>query len=177
MYSILLQVMDHAALTDNNGKTADFRNVILIMTSNAGAREMVSSTIGFGSDAQKDTASKGKKAIEQFFSPEFRNRLDDIITFRSLDVKIMERVVDKFIDELRPQLAAKKVSLSISDSARQWLAEKGFDPHFGARPLDRLIQSEIKDTLTDQILFGQLVKGGKVYVKVKNDALIFTYDV
>jgi len=175
MYSILLQVMDHATLTDNNGKTADFRNVILIMTSNAGAREMVSQSIGFGSDAGTDTADKGKKAIDEFFSPEFRNRLDDIITFKSLNVKIMELIVDKFIDEMQPQLSAKKVTIRLSNNARQWLAKKGFDHHFGARPLDRLIQKQIKDVLTEQILFGKLVKGGSVHVKVKDDGLMFTY--
>jgi ATP-dependent Clp protease ATP-binding subunit ClpA len=175
MYSILLQVMDHAALTDNNGKTADFRNVILIMTSNAGAREMVSHAIGFGGDSIGNAAGKGKKAIEEFFSPEFRNRLDDIINFRSLDMNIMERVVDKFIDELTPLLAVKKVALSLSPAARQWLAKHGFDLHFGARPLDRLIQKEIKDVLTDEILFGKLVKGGKVLVKVVGDRLVFAY--
>jgi len=175
MYSILLQVMDHAALTDNNGKTADFRNIILIMTSNAGAREMVSSSIGFGGDSRTDPADKGKKAINEFFSPEFRNRLDDIITFKSLNLKIMEKVVDKFIDELKLQLAGKKVTLRLSNNARQWLAKKGFDPHFGARPLDRLIQKEIKDVLTDQILFGKLTKGGGVFVKVKDGDLMLTY--
>lgn len=175
MYNILLQVMDHAALTDNNGKTADFRNVIVIMTSNAGAREMVSTSIGFGSDARTDPASKGKRAIEQFFSPEFRNRLDDIITFNALDLDIMTRVVDKFVEEMQPQLQAKKVTLRLSDPARRWLAKKGYDPHFGARPLDRVMQKEIKDVLTDQILFGKLSKGGHVYVKVKDDRLMFTY--
>jgi ATP-dependent Clp protease ATP-binding subunit ClpA len=175
MYNILLQVMDHAALTDNNGKTADFRNVILIMTSNAGAREMVCNTIGFGGEGQKDPAEKGKKAIEQFFSPEFRNRLDDIISFKPLNIKIMEQVVDKFIDELQPQLSLKKVVLKLSGSARLWLAKNGHDPHFGARPLDRLIQKEIKDVLTDEILFGRLLKGGEVVVKLKDDKLTFTY--
>jgi len=175
MYNILLQVMDHAALTDNNGKTADFRNVILIMTSNAGAREMVSASIGFGSEARNDAASKGKRAIEQFFSPEFRNRLDDIITFNSLDIDIMVKVVDKFVEEMQPQLQARKVSLRLSEPARRWLARKGYDPHFGARPLDRVMQKEIKDVLTDQILFGKLTKGGKVFVKVKDDRLMFTY--
>ncbi|MBS3758954.1 MAG: ATP-dependent Clp protease ATP-binding subunit ClpA [Desulfobacterales bacterium] len=175
MYNILLQVMDHAALTDNNGKTADFRNVILIMTSNAGAREMASTSIGFSSDTNTDPASKGKRAVEQFFSPEFRNRLDDIISFNALDLDIMARVVDKFINEMRPQLAAKKVNLRLSDAARRWLAKKGYDPRFGARPLDRVMQREIKDVLTDQILFGKLVKGGEVFVKVKDDRLIFSY--
>ena len=175
MYNILLQVMDHAALTDNNGKTADFRNVILIMTSNAGAREMASTSIGFGSDAQTNPASKGKRAVEQFFSPEFRNRLDDIISFNALNTDIMIKVVDKFIDEMQPQLDAKKVKLRLSDAARRWLARKGFHPTFGARPLDRVIQREIKDVLTEQILFGNLTKGGEVFVKVRDDRLIFSY--
>ena len=175
MYNILLQVMDHAALTDNNGKIADFRNVILIMTSNAGAREMASTSIGFGSDTKTDPATKGKRAVEQFFSPEFRNRLDDILSFNSLDMDIMVRVVDKFIAEMQPQLDAKKVSLKLSEPARRWLAKKGYDPHFGARPLDRVIQKEIKDVLVDQILFGRLTKGGQAYVKVKDDRLIFSY--
>jgi ATP-dependent Clp protease ATP-binding subunit ClpA len=175
MYNILLQVMDHAALTDNNGKVADFRNVILIMTSNAGAREMASTSIGFGSDARTDPASKGKRAVEQFFSPEFRNRLDDIISFNALNMDIMVQVVDKFIAEMQPQLDAKKVRLRLSDPARRWLAKKGYDPHFGARPLDRVIQKEIKDVLTDQILFGKLTKGGEAFVKVKDDRLVFSY--
>jgi len=174
MYNILLQVMDHAALTDNNGKVADFRNVILIMTSNAGAREMAANTIGFGAGGD-DTTGKSKKAVESFFSPEFRNRLDDIISFRPLTLEIMEQVVDKFIDELRPQLAAKKVDLRLSANARRWLAKKGHDPHFGARPLDRVIQKEIKDVLTDEILFGRLTGGGEVFVKIKDDKPFFTY--
>jgi ATP-dependent Clp protease ATP-binding subunit ClpA len=175
MYNILLQVMDHAALTDNNGKVADFRNVILIMTSNAGAREMASNTIGFAKAGGEDTGSKGKKAIENFFSPEFRNRLDDIINFRPLSLEIMEKIVDKFMDELAPQLEAKKVSVRLSANARRWLAQKGHDPHFGARPLDRLIQKEIKDVLTDEILFGKLTKGGDVFVKLKDDKLLFAF--
>ncbi len=175
MYNILLQVMDHAALTDNNGKTADFRNVILIMTSNAGAREMAATSIGFGSDTSTDPASKGKRAVEQFFSPEFRNRLDDIIAFNALNRDIMVKVVDKFINEMQPQLEAKKVKLSLSESARYWLAKKGYDPRFGARPLDRVIQKEIKDVLTDQILFGELTKGGEVFVELEDDRLVFSY--
>ena len=175
IYSILLQVMDHAALTDNNGKTADFRNIILIMTSNAGAREMVSTSIGFGGDSALDPAAKGKKAINEFFSPEFRNRLDDIITFKSLNLNIMEKIVDKFMDELTPQLRNKKVTVKLSGPARGWLAKNGFDPHFGARPLDRLIQKEIKDVLTDQILFGRLKNGGNVYIKLKDNQLMFAY--
>lgn len=175
MYNILLQVMDHAALTDNNGKVADFRNVILIMTSNAGAREMAANTIGFAGRQPEDFGRKGKKAIENFFSPEFRNRLDDTINFQPLTQEIMEQVVDKFMDELAPQLAVKKVSVRLSANARKWLAQKGHDPHFGARPLDRLIQKEIKDVLTDEILFGRLTKGGEVFIKVKDDRLMFSF--
>ncbi len=175
MYNILLQVMDHAALTDNNGKTADFRNVIVIMTSNAGAREMVSKSIGFGGDAGRDVENKGKRAIEQFFSPEFRNRLDDTISFQSLTPRIMEMVVDKFMEELAPQLSAKKVSIRLTAPARQWLARHGHDPNYGARPLDRLIQREIKDVLTEEILFGKLSKGGEVTIRTKDDRLIFEF--
>jgi len=175
MNNILLQVMDHATLTDNNGKTADFRNVILIMTSNAGAREMAANTIGFGGIGTRDASDKGKKAVESFFSPEFRNRLDEIIHFRSLTPEIMERIVDKFIDEFSLQLAERKIGIRISANARKWLAQKGFDPKFGARPLDRVIQTEIKDVLADEILFGRLTGGGNVFVKVKGDRLFFSY--
>jgi ATP-dependent Clp protease ATP-binding subunit ClpA len=174
LFNILLQVLDYATLTDNNGKKADFRNVIIVMTSNAGAREMSTQTIGFG-DVYNDTESKGMKAIEKFFSPEFRNRLDGIINFNALDLEIMKMVVDKFVVELNDQLAVKKVSLILSDDARTWLAKKGHDPRFGARPLSRVIQKEIKDALSDQILFGQLVKGGVVFVDMKNDTLAFSY--
>lgn len=172
LFNILLQVLDHATLTDNNGKKADFRNVIVIMTSNAGSREMSVQSIGFG-DVHKDVESKGKKAIEKFFSPEFRNRLDGIIQFNSLDLEIMEKVVDKFIAQVNEQLLGKKVILTISAKVRTWLAKKGYDPKYGARPLDRLIQTEIKDVLSDQILFGRLAKGGEISVGLKNDKLIF----
>ena len=174
LFSILLQVMDHATLTDNTGKKADFRNVILMMTSNAGTREMSQQTIGFG-DVKKDTASKGKKAIERMFSPEFRNRLDEVINFNSLNLDIMEKVVDKFMRELNGQLAVKKIELTISDSVRTWLAQKGYDPQFGARPLVRVIQIEIKDGLSDEILFGRMQKGGEVGVDLKDDKLVFNY--
>jgi ATP-dependent Clp protease ATP-binding subunit ClpA len=173
LFNILLQVMDHATLTDNNGRKADFRNVTLIMTSNAGSREMSARTIGFG-DAGKDAGAKGKTAIEKFFSPEFRNRLDATITFRALSVEIMENIVDKFIKELNEQLAAKKVKLSISATVRRYLAQKGHDATYGARPLGRLIQTEIKDKLSDEILFGRLTGGGKVLVDIdKDDQLTF----
>ena len=174
LFNILLQVMDHATLTDNNGKKADFRNVMLMMTSNAGTREMSQNTIGFG-DVDKDTASKGKVAIEKMFSPEFRNRLDEIINFNSLDSEIMEKVVDKFLLELNDQLATKKVFLTISDPVRTWLAKKGYDPKFGARPLVRVIQTEIKDALSDQILFGTMQKGGEVHIDLEDDKLVFEY--
>ena len=174
LFSILLQVMDHATLTDNTGKKADFRNVILMMTSNAGTREMSQQTIGFG-DVKKDTASKGKKAIERMFSPEFRNRLDEVINFNSLNPEIMEKVVDKFMMELNGQLAVKKIILTISDKVRTWLAQKGYDPQFGARPLARVIQTEIKDALSDEILFGRMQKGGGVGIDLKGDKLVFNY--
>ncbi|MGD9330431.1 MAG: ATP-dependent Clp protease ATP-binding subunit ClpA [Desulfobacterales bacterium] len=175
IYNILLQVMDHATLTDNNGKKADFRNVILIMTSNAGTREMSTQTIGFG-DKSKDTKSKGQKAIEKFFSPEFRNRLDGTILFRALTVEIMELIVDKFINELNDQMGGKKVYINISDAVRNWLAREGYDPNYGARPLGRVIQKEIKDRLADEILFGKLVKGGVVFVDRDEDGLNFKID-
>ncbi|KJR40929.1 ATP-dependent Clp protease ATP-binding subunit ClpA [Candidatus Magnetoovum chiemensis] len=174
IYNILLQVMDYATLTDNNGKKADFRNVILIMTSNAGAMEMDKSAIGFGKRS-KDTASKSLDAIKKLFSPEFRNRLDDTIQFNPLDVAIMEKVVDKMINELALQLKVKKVNINLSDEARTWLADKGYDARYGARPLSRLIQTEIKTALSDELLFGSLSKGGTVRVDIKNNKIEFTY--
>ena len=172
LYNILLQVMDYATLTDNNGKSADFRNVILIMTSNAGAREMDANSIGFGSQTAQ-TDSKGLKAVEKTFSPEFRNRLDNIVQFNHLSKQIMEMIVDKNMRELKTMLKTKGISLSYSAKARTHLALKGYDPKFGARPLARLIQTTIKDKLTDEILFGKLEKGGKLSIGLKNDALTF----
>lgn len=174
LYNILLQIMDHATLTDNNGKKADFRNVILIMTSNAGSREMSANAIGFG-DLRGGLESKGKKAIEKFFSPEFRNRLDAIINFNPLTQTIMEKVVDKFIAELKEQLSVKKIELTLSETARIWLANKGYNPDYGARPLARLIQVEIKDKLSDEILFGKLEKGGQVTIDLEQEKLAFSY--
>jgi len=174
LFNILLQVMDHATLTDNNGKKADFRNVILIMTSNAGSREMSASTIGFG-DPKKDSSRKSKHAVEKYFSPEFRNRLDATITFNGLTTGIMEQIVDKFMSEFAVQLAAKKVELAYTDAARKWMAKKGYDPDYGARPLARILQSNIKDALADEILFGRLEKGGKVTIDLKADKLTFDY--
>jgi ATP-dependent Clp protease ATP-binding subunit ClpA len=172
LFNILLQVMDHATLTDNNGKKADFRNVIIIMTSNAGSREMTGRSIGFG-DSVKDAEHKGQKAIEGLFSPEFRNRLDATISFHALTVEIMKLIVDKFITELNEQLAARKVVLDITPDVRTWLAEKGYDPTYGARPLSRLIQSEIKDGLSDEILFGRLSRGGSITVGLEENKLVF----
>ena len=174
LFNILLQVFDHATLTDNNGKKADFRNVIIMMTSNAGTREMSSQTIGFG-DIKYDTENKGKTAVEKYFSPEFRNRLDGIIHFNALTEEIMEKVVDKFMNEFKEQLSLKKVSISLSSGARTWLARNGHDPRYGARPLIRLMQTEIKDILADEILFGRLEKGGEVFIDVESDELAFDY--
>jgi ATP-dependent Clp protease ATP-binding subunit ClpA len=172
LFNILLQVMDHATLTDNNGRKADFRNIILIMTTNAGAREMSGAPLGFGAQSN---AGKGKEAIEKMFSPEFRNRLDAMITFNSLSMEIIEKVVDKFIMELDQQLNEKKVFLQLTAKARRWFAERGYDPAFGARPMARLIQNEIKRVLADEILFGKLQNGGKVTVDENEGKLTFDY--
>lgn len=166
IFNILLQVMDYATLTDNAGKKADFRNVILIMTSNAGAREMAKGSIGFSHDSKADVKWKGKAAIEKLFTPEFRNRLDAIINFAPLSRSVMKLVVDKFIGELNDQLAERSVAITLEDSAREWLAEQGYDPVNGARPLSRVIQREIKDSLAEDILFGDLKKGGNVTISL-----------
>ncbi|AMV73188.1 ATP-dependent Clp protease ATP-binding subunit ClpA [Desulfuromonas carbonis] len=171
LFNILLQVMDHGTLTDNNGRHADFRNVILIMTSNVGAREMNATPIGFG--GQPVTSSR--QAVERTFSPEFRNRLDAVIPFQPLDDAVMVRVVDKFLDELRVQLVDKKVRLLVSAAARTELARRGHDPRFGARPLGRLLQSEVSDVIAGEILFGALKKGGTVQVGLQGDRLTFRY--
>ena len=171
MFSILLQVMDHSTLTDNAGRRADFRNVILIMTTNAGAREMSERTIGFVGDSK----GKDQKVIKNLFSPEFRNRLDATITFNPLEMVVMEKIVDKLIDELQMQLAEKKVAINLTGAARSWLAKKGFDPDYGARPLRRLIMQEIGDVLSDEILFGKLTKGGEAKIGVKDKKLSFSF--
>ncbi len=171
IFSILLQVMDHSTLTDNSGRKADFRNVIVIMTTNAGAREMTSAPIGFVTEKK----GREQKAVKNLFSPEFRNRLDAIISFTALEPKAVEQVVEKLVKELQLQLAEKKVSISLTAKACSWLAQKGYDPAFGARPLRRLIMQEIGDVLTEEILFGQLVSGGQVRVGLQKDKLSFTY--
>jgi ATP-dependent Clp protease ATP-binding subunit ClpA len=170
LFNILLQVMDHATLTDNNGRKADFRNVVLIMTTNAGARELLSGSIGFNAGgAQKNL---DKAAIERTFSPEFRNRLDAWITFSALPPEIILKVVDKFVNQLRDQLRPKKVELELTEAARTWLAERGYDKLYGARPMARLIQNELKRPLADSILFGALSAGGKVIAEVADERLV-----
>ena len=173
LFDILLQVMDHATLTDNQGREADFRHVTLIMTSNFGARDMQAAAIGFGDARRGD----GKKDAEKLFSPEFRNRLDEIVTFRALDRSVMERVVEKFVAEVEGQLREKKVTLALAPAARAWLAEKGYDKDFGARPLARVIQRELKDPIADAVLFGALAKGGVAKVDLGDDGkLRFEYE-
>jgi ATP-dependent Clp protease ATP-binding subunit ClpA len=173
VFNILLQVMDHATLTDNNGRKADFRHVILILTTNAGARELAAKSLGFGEAKTRDDKvdERGKQAIERTFSPEFRNRLDGWISFASLPKPIIQRIVDKLVGELTAQLVEKRVTLTLSEAARDWLADHGFDPQFGARPMARLIQNELKKPLADEILFGRLKGGGAVEVGVQADKL------
>ena len=174
IYNILLQVMDHATLTDNSGRKADFRNAVLIMTSNAGSREMSAKTVGFTEGG--GTGAKSKAAIERVFSPEFRNRLDAIVTFGTLTPAVMETIVEKFILQLEAQLSERHVAITLTPVARAWLAIKGYDPAFGARPLGRVIQREVRDPLTDEILFGKLEHGGTVTIDVADDTLTFHYE-
>jgi ATP-dependent Clp protease ATP-binding subunit ClpA len=162
LFNLLLQVMDTATLTDNNGKKADFRNIILIMTTNAGARELSSGGVGFRNSSE--TKGNARGAIERTFNPEFLNRLDARIAFRPLDMPVIELIVDKFIGELNSQLKERNVKVNLTEEARRWLAEKGFDPRYGARPMSRLINEKIKRQLAEAILFGSLAKGGEVQV-------------
>jgi ATP-dependent Clp protease ATP-binding subunit ClpA len=172
LFNILLQIMDHGKLTDNNGKSVDFRNVVLIMTSNAGAAEMAKASIGFEREGRE---GDDEEAIEKMFSPEFRNRLDAVISFASLSPNVMGKVVDKFVMELESQLSDRDVTITLTDQSREWLAKKGYDRNFGARPLSRVIQEHIKKPLSEELLFGELTKGGNVKVKVKNKLLDFEY--
>ena len=177
VFNILLQVMDHATLTDNTGRKADFRNVVLVLTSNAGSREMSAASIGFadrqGDEGRRNAEGRSKSAIERVFSPEFRNRLDAIVTFKALAPEAMELIVEKFILQLEAQLAERRVAITLEPEARAWLARKGYDPVYGARPLARVVQREVRDRLTDEILFGKLENGGTVTIGVANDALTF----
>lgn len=172
LFNILLQVMDRATLTDNNGREADFRNVILIMTTNAGAREMTESAIGFGKGVE---LQRGNKAIERMFSPEFRNRLDEVVLFAPLQPEVMEQIVDKFLVELHAQLAEREATLSLTPTARTWFATNGYNELFGARPLGRLIQDKLRRPLADALLFGELKDGGHVTVDIKDDEPSFDY--
>jgi ATP-dependent Clp protease ATP-binding subunit ClpA len=173
VFNLLLQVMDHGTLTDNNGRKADFRNVIIVMTTNAGAQEITRPSIGFMS---QDHSSDGMEAIKRLFSPEFRNRLDGIIQFKALSPETVRHVVDKFLFELEGQLHGKKVSIEVDEAAKRWLAERGFDPLMGARPMTRLIQEKVKKPLAEQLLFGSLAEGGHVRVGVEDDALSFEFE-
>ena len=169
VFNLLLQVMDHGTLTDNNGRKADFRNVIIVMTTNAGAQEMSRASIGF---THQDHSSDGMEIIRKAFSPEFRNRLDSIIQFASLDINSIKRVVDKLVVELEAKLDSNNVTFELDDAARQWIAERGYDPKMGARPMARIIQEHIKRPLAEELLFGSLADGGHVRITVdKNDTL------
>ncbi|MBI3707748.1 MAG: ATP-dependent Clp protease ATP-binding subunit ClpA [Proteobacteria bacterium] len=172
LFNILLQVMDHGKLTDHNGKSVDFRNVILIMTTNAGAADMAKPSIGFGGGAR---VGDDEEAITRMFSPEFRNRLDAVVGFARLAPSVVSRVVDKFVGQLESQLRERGVTIVVTDEARTWLAEKGYDELYGARPLARVIQENIKKPLADELLFGRLAKGGAVRVKVENGKLAFDF--
>ncbi|MCZ2390818.1 MAG: ATP-dependent Clp protease ATP-binding subunit ClpA [Acidobacteria bacterium] len=173
LFNLLLQVMDSATLTDNNGKRADFRNVILIMTTNAGARELSSGGVGFRNSSETKGSAKG--AIERTFTPEFRNRLDAWIAFKPLGLDVIKLVVDKFIRELNGQLAEKRVNIVLSEDAREWLAKNGFDARYGARPMARLIHDKIKQPLANEILFGKLANGGSVTVDAADGELLLRY--
>jgi len=173
LFNLLLQVMDSATLTDNNGKKADFRNVILILTTNAGARELSSGGIGFQNEAGSRGSAKG--AIERTFSPEFLNRLDARVGFKALDIDVIKLIVDKFIKELNAQMMEKRVIVKLDDSAGEWLAKNGFDNKYGARPMERLIHEKIKKPLAQEILFGKLENGGSALVSEKDGELNLSF--
>ena len=170
VFNILLQVMDHGTLTDNNGRKADFRNVVLVMTTNAGAQEMSRPSIGF---TRQDHSSDAMEAIKRLFTPEFRNRLDAVVQFKALDPTVIVKVVDKFIFELEAQLHEQHVTVEVDESARLWLAEHGYDPKMGARPMERVIQQYVKKPLADELLFGQLTHGGHLVIHMEGDKLAF----
>ena len=174
VFNLLLQVMDHGTLTDNNGRKADFRSVILIMTTNAGAETASRASIGF---TLQDHSSDAMEVIKKSFTPEFRNRLDTIIQFGRLSHEVIKSVVDKFLTELQVQLEDKHVQLLVSDAAKGWLAERGYDAMMGARPMARLIQDKIKRPLAEQILFGELADhGGVVHVELQDGELAFAIE-
>ncbi len=170
LFNILLQIMDNGRLTDHHGKTVDFRNVILIMTTNAGAADMASEAIGFGNITKEDAQDE---AVKKMFTPEFRNRLDAIVPFAYLPPAVVSHVVDKFILQLELQLADRGVHIELDDEARQWLTDRGYDKLYGARPMARLVQEKIKQPLAEELLFGKLVNGGEVKVRIKDNAPSF----
>jgi ATP-dependent Clp protease ATP-binding subunit ClpA len=175
LFNILLQVMDHATLTDNNGRKADFRNVILILTTNAGAREMSAKALGFGDSGTVVDGSRAKRAIERMFPPEFRNRLDGWVLFSGLPPEVILKVVDKEVRLLQGQLDDKKVKIELTPEARAWMAEHGYDPEFGARPMARLVDNVLKKPLAEAILFGQLKEGGVAVAEVKDDKVVLSF--
>ncbi len=170
VYNILLQVMDHATLTDNNGRKADFRHVILIMTTNAGGRELTTKPMGFGDRSKLSAEAASKPAVERLFTPEFRNRIDAWVVFKALEMDSVRLIVDKLVGELGLQLADRDLRIELKEAARDWLAEHGYEPDFGARPMRRLIDEKIKRRLADEILFGKLADGGKIVVDAKEGA-------
>ncbi|MEE1556232.1 MAG: AAA family ATPase, partial [Alphaproteobacteria bacterium] len=172
LFNILLQIMDYGKLTDHNGKHIDFRNVVLIMTTNAGASEMSKMAIGFG---RENRVGADEEAVDRLFTPEFRNRLDATISFSALPPEVISKVVDKFIGELEDQLSERKVAINLSTAARDWLADEGYDQLYGARPLGRIIQEKVKKPLADELLFGKLAKGGQVSIDVAEDKLTFEF--
>ncbi|HEX8192807.1 MAG TPA: AAA family ATPase, partial [Allosphingosinicella sp.] len=170
LFNILLQVMDNGKLTDHHGKTVDFRNVILIMTTNAGASDMAREAVGFGAMTRE---GEDEEAIKRMFTPEFRNRLDAIVPFGYLPPEVVARVVDKFILQLELQLADRGVHIHLDDEARKWLTDKGYDKLYGARPMGRLVQEKIKQPLAEELLFGKLIHGGEVKVRIKDNQPTF----
>jgi len=172
VFNLLLQVMDHGSLTDNNGRVADFRHVIIVMTTNVGAELLTRGSMGF---EEQDHTSDSGEAIRHLFAPEFRNRLDAVIQFKHLSSDVLDRIVDKFITELEVQLGQQNVGIEIDTAARVWLAKHGYDIHMGARPMSRLIQESIKKPLADELIFGDLANGGKVRIYVENDTIKFDY--
>jgi len=172
LFNILLQVMDHGKLTDHNGKSIDFRNVVLIMTTNAGASDLARAAIGFGSTVR---VAEDNEAIIKLFTPEFRNRLDATVNFSHLPATIVRKVVEKFVLQLEAQLAERQINIEISAEAADWLATKGYDQQMGARPLARIIQEYVKKPLAEEVLFGKLAKGGTVRILMKDGTLDFAY--
>jgi ATP-dependent Clp protease ATP-binding subunit ClpA len=173
VFNLLLQIMDHGKLTDHNAKSVDFRNVILIMTTNAGAQEMSKQSIGFERGLRE---GEDEEAIKRLFTPEFRNRLDSMIAFSHLTPETMMLVVDKFLLQLEAQLQDRNVEIAATDAARQWLGDKGYDRAFGARPLGRVIQEHVKRPMSEEVLFGKLENGGRVTVDVDDDRIVFEYE-